>query len=178
MTSSAPSAPALIVHARPRATWRTECLRAAAVVAVSALLGLAVNLLSSRPVPLLASDGPGALPERAERIAAAALQELLASQKAVLLLDVRRETVFAAAHPTGAVSAPSDGFEAHYQRLDLSNRLLAFEEIVLVCESDDCPSADRVAKFLKELQHTHVRVLYGGWNAYVQTGLPVEGAGR
>ena len=164
--------------AEENVSWRGECLRSVAVVAVSAAVALGLNCLTAKPVPLLASDGPGSLPERALRINVEDLRTLLASGRAVLLLDVRRDEPFQAGHAVGALPAPADDFAAHYQNLNLSTRLLAAEDIILVCESDDCPSADRVAKFLKDLQHANVRVIYGGWQAYAQAGLPVEAAAR
>ena len=167
--------PAGMAISSARTPWKTECRRALAAVALSAVLALGTNFLSADPVPLLAADGPGALPERAERISAAGFKELLASQKAVLLLDVRRDEAFSAGHAAGALHAPFDDFPARYERLNLDSRLLAADEVVLICESDDCLSADRVAKLLKELQYSNVRVFYGGWNAYVDAGFQVEG---
>jgi len=161
-----------------RVRWKTECLRVLAVAAFSTVLALAVNFLSAYPVPLLASDGPGALPERAERIGAAAFKELLAAQPAVLILDVRRAEAFQAGHAAGALHVPFDDFPAQYERLNLDARLQGAAETVLICESDDCLSADRFAKLLKELQYPHVRVFYGGWNAYLDAGFQVEPTGQ
>lgn len=159
------------------ASWKTDCRRAAAVAAFSAVLALAINYLSSHPAPLLVFDGPGALPEHAERIGTEALKELLAAQKSVLLLDVRREDAFQAGHAAGALPVPFDAFVAQYQHLNLDSRLQSADEAVLICESEDCLSADRVAHLLKELHYTNVRVLYGGWKAYLDGGFPVERGG-
>ena len=174
----APSPPREGVGARGRAwaSWKTEGLRAAAVVVFSAGLALATNGLSSYPVPLLAADGPGALPERAQRIGAEEYRKLLAAQKALLLLDVRSKEAWgeSAGHAAGALHAPFDDFAAYYARLNLDSKLLEAEEVVLICESDDCLSADRTAKLLKDLHYPNVRVFYGGWNAYVEAGFQVE----
>jgi len=158
-------------------SWKTECLRAAAVVLLSAGLALAINRLSSYPVPLLAADGPGALPERAQRIGAEEFRKLLASQKAVLLLDVRRDEAYSGGHAAGSLHAPFDDFAASYERLNLDARLQEAEEVVLICESDDCLSADRTAKLLKDLHYPNVRVFHGGWNAYLEAGFPLEAGG-
>ena len=48
---------------------------------------------------------------------------------------------------------------------------------MLICESDDCLTADRTAKLLKDLHYPNVRVFYGGWNSYVEAGLPVAAEG-
>jgi 3-mercaptopyruvate sulfurtransferase SseA len=162
--------------ARAEPRFVTHMLRALGVVAVSAALALVTNAFCPRPVPLLAADGPGALPERALRISADDFRELLAARKASFLLDVRTAMSFRTAHAPDAVNAPADAFLQHYQELGLQSKLTAAEEIVLICEADDCPSADRVAKLLKEVGHPNIRVLYGGWSAYVKGGFPVEGA--
>ena len=159
---------------RAGASWKTEGLRAAAVVALAAALALATNCLSSYPVPLLAADGPGALPERAQRIGVEEYKKLLVSQKAVLLLDVRREEAYNAGHAAGSLHVPFDDFAAYYERLNLDSKLEEAEEVVLICESDDCLSADRTARLLKDLRYPNVRVFYGGWNAYVEAGFQVE----
>jgi rhodanese-related sulfurtransferase len=168
--------PSEAVGAASRISWARECGRSAAIMALAAVLGLGTNFLSGKPVPLLAANGPGALPERAERVNIAALKELLNGPRVVLFVDVRRADPFKASHAVGSLNAPSDEFATYYQELDLSSKLQAAEDVVLICESDDCPSADRVAKFLKDLQHTNVRVLYGGWTVYAQAGLAAEGA--
>jgi len=162
----------------PAGPWKTDFLRAAAVVFFSAMLALATNYCCAYPVPLLASDGPGALPERAERIGVEEFKKLVASQKAVLLLDVRRDEVFNAGHAAGSLHTPFEDFAAQYERLNLDAKLQAADEVVLICESDDCLTADRAAKLLKDLHYPNVRVFYGGWSAYAEAGFPVEAAGE
>ncbi|MCY3022173.1 MAG: rhodanese-like domain-containing protein [Planctomycetota bacterium] len=174
MSPPAAASPGLLIRAQETSTWRAECLRALAVLAFAGALGLVVNRLIDKPVPLLSANGPGALPERATRISLPAFTTLLSSQKALLLLDVRTPAAFNREHAPGALNAPSDNFAAHYQELSLSAILQAAEEVVLLCESDDCPSADRVARFLRDLKHENVRVFEGGWGAYVKAGLQVE----
>ncbi len=155
--------------------WRRDILRAALIVAGSAALSLSVNALSARPVPLLAGDGPGALPERAPRVGVVELQALLSSGEFVVLLDVRGAEPFASGRPAGALNAPAAEFLQHYPALNL--RLKAAAQVVVLCESEECPSADRVAKLLAELGHGNVRVLDGGFKAYSAAGLPLEKGG-
>jgi rhodanese-related sulfurtransferase len=146
------------------------------IVAASTALGLCVNYMGERPVPLLARDGPGAQPERAPRISLEALQTAMKAGRPILLLDVRREESFKLAHPLGGMNAPAEEFITHYERLNLATMLLAAETVVLVCESDQCPTGDRVSKLLSEVGHRNVKVLQGGWMAYRDSGLPVERA--
>ena len=94
-------------------SWSRELGRMAAIIAVSSLIGLTANALSPRPVPLLASDGPGAWPDRAPRIGAAELAAAWAGKRALLLLDVRSLSAFQAGHASAAVHAPAVDFLQH-----------------------------------------------------------------
>jgi rhodanese-related sulfurtransferase len=151
--------------------WARELGRAAAILVASSAMGLAFNALSARPVPLLARDGPGAWPDRAPRISAKDLRAAWETNRGVLLLDVRSEEAFRSGHSPRALHAPGPQFIRHYNRLGLATVLRAAEEIVVVCEGDDCSAGDRTAKVLKELGHGPVRVLEGGWSAARGAGL-------
>jgi len=141
------------------------------------MLALILNALSDKPVPLLDKNGPGAPPERAPRITIAALKDELAAHKVILLLDVRHVETFQAAHPAQAKNAPAEEFLEYYNTLNLAMLLRAAEEVVVLCDSEQCPSADRVAKMLHTFKHDNVRVLQDGWNAYQTSGLPIEKGG-
>lgn len=153
--------------------WKCELRRVLVIVAGASLIGLAGNALSGRPVPLLSADGPGAWPQRAARITIPELRDALAGHKAVLILDVRGDGPFRAGHPEAAVHAPYESFIDGYNRRGLAARLRAAEIVVVLCESDECPSADRAAKLLDDLGHAGARVLQGGWAAYRASGLAV-----
>jgi rhodanese-related sulfurtransferase len=151
--------------------WARELGRAAAILVASSAMGLAFNAVSARPVPLLARDGPGAWPERAPRIAAKDLRSAWEANRAVLLLDVRSEDSFRSGHSPRALHAPAPEFLRHYNRLGLATVLRAAEEIVVVCDGEDCSAGDRVAKVLRDLGHGPVRVVEGGWSAARSAGL-------
>ena len=157
-----------------RPSWRADLLRAVAIAAVAVVLGLVTNALNEKPVPVLAHDGPGAPPEKAPRISPEKLASALNAGRAVIILDVRNAEPFRGGHPAEALNLPYASFAEHYQQLNLSTRLRAAEQIVLLCESERCPSADRAAKLLAQLGHTGIVVLHGGWEAYRAAGLPVE----
>lgn len=146
---------------------RRDAGRAAGVLAVSTAIALLANALSARPVPLFAPDGPGAWPERAPRISA---EELRAAEpQGLVLVDVRPEEDFRARHPARAVSAPYGRFTERYP--DLAPLFHSASRIVVLCEGDECPSADRVAKILQAVHPVEIRVLKGGWAAYRAAGL-------
>ncbi len=142
----------------------------AALIGVGASgVGLAVNALSPRPVPLL-SAGPGALPERQPRISAAELKSVWAEGRAVVLLDVRRGRADGSA--ARAVHVPADRFHEIWAQGALAGSLRAAKEVVVMCEGGACSTGDRVARLLRDLGFGEVRVLEGGWPSYREAGLP------
>jgi 3-mercaptopyruvate sulfurtransferase SseA len=159
-----------------KAGWSLELFRALILLLAASLLALTLNALSDKPVPLLARDGPGALPERAPRVTIAELKDLL-TKRVVLLLDVRHADVFESAHPALAKNAPAEEFMEYYNKLGMATLLPAAQDVIVLCDSEQCPSADRVAKFLRGFKHDNVRVLQDGWNAYQGSGLPIEKGG-
>ena len=154
-------------------TWQMELKRVLAILVLATLLALLTNAVSSRPIPLLASDGPGAWPERERRISISDLREALVGNSPPLLLDLRDARAFKIDHPAAAVHAPADEFQANY--MHFSSMLQAAPRIVLMCESEDCPLADRVARFLRDLKVNNVSVLEGGWEAYKRSNLSKSG---
>jgi 3-mercaptopyruvate sulfurtransferase SseA len=151
------------------ASWRSDLLRAAAIFAAAAVLGFSTNALRQKPVPVASSTGPGAMPEKAERVTVAELQQWRLAGSMVLL-DVRKEESFRKARPLDAINLPANDFTRYYGAL--APRLAAAERIVIMCESENCPLSDRVAARLKVLEHKHVYVLEGGWQKYLEANLP------
>jgi rhodanese-related sulfurtransferase len=152
------------------AGWR-DLRRLAILIGSSATFGLLANALASHPVPLLSSDGPGGWPELARRVTAEELRRDIEAGRVFLLLDVRSEDSFRKSRSPRALNAPATSFVEHYQRLGLASILKAADGIVILCESGDCSSGDRVARTLAGMGHGSVRVLHGGWKAYCEAGL-------
>jgi rhodanese-related sulfurtransferase len=151
--------------------WKRDLGRSVAILAMSSGLGLAANGLSARPVPLLKADGPGAWRDRAPRMTGHELRTAWEGNRAILLLDVRSREAFDRGHASRALHAPAQDFLAHYERLGLAYALKAAEGIVVVCDSEDCHAADRVAMLLMDLGHRPTWVLQGGWDAGRREGL-------
>jgi rhodanese-related sulfurtransferase len=151
--------------------WKRDLGRVMVILAAASAIGLATNALALRPVPILDGKGPGAWPERERRMTVQELERGWRRGRALLLLDVRAEDAFEHGHPRHALHAPATDFARHYSRLGLSSVLKAAEGVVVMCGSDACPQADRVAKELRELGHPALWVLQGGWEAYQLSGL-------
>ncbi|GMV81303.1 MAG: hypothetical protein AMXMBFR7_24870 [Planctomycetota bacterium] len=156
----------------PAATdWRRETKRAALLLGLAVMLGLGTNALSARPIALTDPRGPGALPERAPRIDAARLREAL-PQGGVLLLDARSERLLAEGKVAGGFAVTPETLDEKLESLFpfLSGARL----MVVVCDSGDCLSGDRLAAALDSRGFPDAQVFEGGWPAYRAAGLPIE----
>lgn len=162
-----PSAPA----ARPLFA-ASDILRALAVLALATVLGLGLNTQKKQPVPVFAADGPGALPDRAPRIAAPELKGM--SRTVALLIDIREVDAVRKGRPKGSYNAPMSRFIEALTEQDLITKMNGAEIVVLICESAECPLADRAYKLLEPLKLPKLRVLDGGWEAYEKLGLPID----
>jgi len=154
-------------------SWLGDLLRATAIVVAAVALGVGVNAFSRRPLPLLAADGPGAPPHRFARITVEELREAFEQRRQLMILDVRNPRVFNAGHPFGAQNAHAPKFLDFYPQL--AKWIATAETVVILCDSEQCPYSDRVAKILAG--HDNMKVLHGGWKAYVEAGLPIEKGG-
>jgi 3-mercaptopyruvate sulfurtransferase SseA len=150
-----------------------DLLHALLLLLAAAGLGLAANALSRKPLPLLAADGPGALPELAPRLSAAELAAVK-NKAGVLMLDVREDKAFARGHAPNALHAPITRFLETMIGAEAGARVAAAELVLIVCDSGTCPAGDRAYKLLEPFGHKNVRVLEGGWPADEASGLPVE----
>lgn len=167
------SAPvAVVTEAQKPSALQNDWLRAMLIVILASVLALTTNAFSRKPVPLLSADGPGAPAEKGPRISVEELATALKKPKDVLLLDVRDGEVFAYEHPTGALNLPIMQFLEQLVALNVPERMVKAKQVVLVCDGEDCSASDRAYKDLSQLRHPNVKVLNGGWQAYVKAGLP------
>ena len=88
----------------------------------------------------------------------------------VVLIDVRNEAAYKAAHIPGAVSLPMPE-EFHDALLTLLRRYGKQTPLLLYCDSDACPRAMDVAlALINERRYTNVRYLAGGFSAWEDAG--------
>lgn len=160
--------------ASPASAWKADLVRALGIVAAACALGLATNALSSKPVPLLDPKGPGALPEPGPRILGMELlEEIRTNPQGILMLDARDDELLAEGAPVGSVRITPETLAkdlAAHQALFDAARLL-----VVVCDSDLCPRGDDVAQQLGQFGYKNVKVFEGGWPAYKDSGLGIQG---
>jgi rhodanese-related sulfurtransferase len=94
---------------------------------------------------------------------------------AIVLVDARAGHAFAEAHIPGAISLPADEIDALLASQSLP--IPTQGEIVMYCDRADSADAEYVGRVLgTALGCQTVRVLDGGWNAWLDADGPVEGA--
>lgn len=161
-------------NAPARAAWKADLARAAGIVAVACALGLTTNALSLKPVPLLDPKGPGALPEPGPRILGIELmEEIRTNPQGILLIDARSDELLGEGAPAGAVRMTPETLVE-----DLTQKKPLFDSarlMVVVCDSDMCPRGDDIAMQLEQFGYGNVKVFEGGWPAYKESGLGIQG---
>ncbi len=106
------------------------------------------------------------------RIAVAECRRRLES---VVFVDARSSEVFASAHIPGAISLPADEIDTVLASQSLP--IPTDGELVMYCDRKDGGDAEYVGRALGEaLGCQSVRVLEGGWQAWLDAAGPVEGA--
>jgi rhodanese-related sulfurtransferase len=101
-------------------------------------------------------------------LTAPALHDLLETDRAARVLDVRSAAEFEHGHIHGAYNVPLHLLDEHASEM----RSALGHPVVLVCQSGQ--RARRAEEVLRAAGLVAVRVLDGGMNAWVRAGLPVR----
>ena len=162
---------------------------ALAIVIGASALGLAVNHLSPRRLPLLpvpaagqalsssaaspavASSAAIPLPKGLEGITIAEARAAYDKHLA-LFIDARSADQYAAAHIPGAVSLPADAFDDHFP--DAADKIEASPFLVIYCEGGDCSYAIHVGERLFEYGFLGIRIMVDGFDPWATAGNPVS----
>ena len=158
---------------------------------VSLCLGLLVNQIRDRPMPLVYQTKEERLMTTVGRITSAEVgadaimktvpdyigvdevRALVAGGK-VIIVDARPEVFYRSGHIPGSISLPRDDFEAGYARRSEMLEAKKGSIIVIYCSGSSCGDSDLVRKALQLLGYNHMTVFNGGWSAWVSAGLPEE----
>jgi len=162
---------------------------ALAIVIGASALGLAVNRLSPRGIPLFPAapvrqelvaapkpvrqgHGPAtvSLPKGISSITISDARAAIADHVA-LFLDARPAEQYAEGHIPGALNLPSDSFDDVFP--DLADRIEASPFLVVYCEGAECSDAIHVAERLTEYGFLGTRVMVEGFRAWADAGNPV-----
>ena len=148
---------------------------ALALVIGSAVVGVVVNEISPRGIPLLATgadtDGP-ATPALPEGIRGVDLPEARSAfdEQTALFLDARSYEDYAEGHVPGALSLPAYEFDARFP--DIADRVEGAQSIIVYCDGAECSDSIRVAERLVEYGFSHVSVFESGWRAWAESEAP------
>lgn len=96
-------------------------------------------------------------------------QAWAACQKATVIIDVREPDEYAAGHINGAVSVPRGVLE--FKISDLPAIQSADTDMVLYCKTSGRSAL--AAQSLAELGYTQVVSIMGGYEAWLDAGLPI-----
>ena len=104
-------------------------------------------------------------------VSLAEAESLWASGEA-LLVDSRSREEYAAGHVPGAFSLPLVEIKSGQE--DLLRLLPEDKPLVVYCEGGSCQTSLALAKILFSKGFKNIKVFSGGWEEWLQAGLPVE----
>jgi rhodanese-related sulfurtransferase len=148
--------------------------RGLAICLVGAGLGLLVNAISPRGLPLL-GPVPAFDTKGIERIALEEAWALFREDKGVFV-DARSAEEFRAGHIPRALLLPLHAFEETVS--SWTNLIPADTLLITYCSGEECESSTDVAALLVEEGYSQVKVLFGGWEHWKRAGYPVETVGQ
>lgn len=152
-------------------------LGALAILVVAAVIGLVQNRFSGHPLPPFASEAAlrPAVASGVSYIDLAGAKAMFDATSA-LFIDARPPEEYDAGHVPGAVNLPSDEFAKAYARL--APTIERARALVCYCEGLTCDRSSVVANLLAARGHSHVFILFSGWDQWQAAGYPSEGSSR
>ncbi len=133
--------------------------------------------VSQPAAPVVKKESPAAPTQERGRMTSISMEELflLHQNDKVFLLDARPSFFYSVGHIQGAISMPKGGSAAHIRMREeeIKTVLAAGKTIVLYCTNAACPDARSVAANLSAAGYPS-SVLVGGYEAWKESGLPVE----
>lgn len=159
-----------------RNRWIAVMWQVPAILLIAAVVSVAVNRLRpDNTLPLMATHPlAAAVPpeDQADQISIAQARELF-EQNAALFLDARSRDDYLQGHIRGALSLPWQEVDEHFA--DISDKLGENSVIITYCDGKSCLLSHHLARYLKDMGFSRVRVLKNGWSLWRQNGFPVEG---
>jgi len=153
---------------------------ALALVIGSAVIGVVVNEVSPRGIPLLSTTADAdsrATPALPKGIRGVDLPEARSAfdEHAALFLDARSPEDYAEGHVPGALNLPAYEFDTRFP--EIADRVEEAQSIIVYCDGVECSDSIHVAERLVEYGFSHFAVFESGWRAWAESGAPVsEGA--
>lgn len=129
------------------------------------------NAFSQQGIPLFGKETDYRIKPTTEETDLDILKEQFHYGQAILI-DCRSQSEYEKGHIPGAI------LMTYYEMDEFLHDFLATcmpdLEYVTYCDGTDCDSSVIVANRLKSIGYEHVRIYKGGWNEWVNAGLPIE----
>jgi rhodanese-related sulfurtransferase len=147
---------------------RRALLQAVILALVSTAMGLLVNAVSPRGIPLIRPPKPQLLDR--DKIPLAEAKKLWDSG-AAFFMDARAPSDYAAGHIALAHSLPYEQFDQYFPKV--ATTLGLDSEIVVYCDGDQCDLSHQLMTLLRVRgKYSHVHVLVNGWTLWHKAGFP------
>ena len=158
-------------------SWIAAMWQVPIILLIATVMAVAANRL--RPdgrLPLMTSRPPAATTAQNDGGDQISLDQArkLFEQKAALFLDARSREDYLRGHIRGALSLPWQ--EVDDRMAAVASRLEGDKIIITYCDGANCTLSHHLARYLKDMGFTRVRVLKNGWSRWRQNSLPVESA--
>ncbi len=148
-------------------------LQALAIVVVASMIGLGVNLVSSKGIAWIYVPP--------EEVVVSGLKIPLVDEQtahrhyesgATIFLDTREKEPYADGHIKGAFHLPSPEKEERFPAVE---PLIGEDALlILYCHGPECEMAEEVAGFLAQLGYKKMMIMTSGFHAWEKAGYPVE----
>lgn len=149
-------------------------IKAAIIFVASSLIGVGLNLVSSKPLPWIYEPPPQVevsgvkVPLIDEKVA-----RKLFDDPATVFVDTRTEKDYSKGHVEGSVFLPAhDDTEERFMAVE--SLLPRRSRLVLYCYGPQCEMAEEVARFLAQLGYRRMTIMSAGYRAWEKAGYPVE----
>lgn len=149
-------------------------IQASIILVVSSLVGMGLNLVSSKPLPWIYVPPPEVEVSgiKVPLIDEEAARKLFGKPTTVFV-DTRTEEDYSKGHVQGSVFLPAHD--------DMEERFMAVEpllpresQLILYCYGPQCEMAEEVARFLAQLGYRQISIMSAGYRAWEKAGYPVE----
>ncbi|MGI6455213.1 MAG: rhodanese-like domain-containing protein [bacterium] len=133
-------------------------------------IGLALNALSSEPLPLIRPSAPP-VEEEYTVLSTEDVNQMLNAGEAIFI-DARDPNEYAVGHIPGALNLPANSFAETYA--EIGDALPRDFPLVIYCQGGACDQSHEVLEQLEQLDFQMLFLYQEGWNAWSEAGLPVE----
>ena len=154
------------------------------IIAVSSILGLIVNSINPKGIPLIAKekslpwansetnfDKNGKETALKEPPAIHLEQAKNLYEKNALFIDAREKEEYELSHIKGAINIPFYNFDEYkYQLKNIDKN----RTIVTYCDGTDCELSILLGNQLFELGYKKTFIFFGGWNDWLKAKYPVS----